>query len=146
VFINVSDKILNLQNVSNINIVKDRIIFNLNYPVNINSGNKQISDYVYWDGNSNDLKARQIVFLSNNYFKNNFIEKINDGYININCISSVKFIDDKKRVIFNLNHPVTFKDYKQESKQTSEFVYIDCQNEKQYKEYENYVRYTLGEK
>ena len=144
-FVTVSDKVVNLKNVSNINIVGSRIIFNMNYNINIGH-NKFISDYVYWEGTQDDLNARLKILNCNDYFVSNFIEKVNNGYVNINEISSMKLLENKYRVIFNLSHPVSFKDHNGVQRLTSEFVYVDCGHEKEFKEYVKYVKVKLGEK
>lgn len=144
-FVTVSDKVVNLKNVSNINIVGSRIIFNMNYNINIGQ-NKFISDYVYWEGTQDDLKARLKILNCNHYFVSNFIEKVNNGYVNINEISSMKLLENTHRVIFNLSHPVSFKDHNGVQRLTSEFVYVDCGHKKEFKEYIKYVKLKLGEK
>lgn len=143
---------VNLQNVSNVNILTDRnrVIFNLNYNIEITTGqnrnSKLISDYVYWDAdNENELKNNIAQLFEHDYFFDNFLTKDGDkGFININEISSIKFIDSKKRVIFNMSHPVTFKDFDGNNKITSEFVYVNCKNLEQYKDYIQYVENKLG--
>ena len=146
-FLQTNDRIINLQNVSNINILKDRnrIVFNMNYNIEIstNYGDKKyISDYVYWD--ARDIREVEKYLEKLNvidYFNENFINQIDgNGYINKNEISSVKFSDRKNRVIFNLSHPVTFKDFDGNDKITSEFVYVNCNNSTQYEKYLNYVK------
>lgn len=150
-FVQTNDRIINLSNVSNINILKDRnrIVFNLNYNIEIetNYRTKYISDYVYWDSQDTQTMANNLHNLSEiKYFNDNFINQVNDnGFINKNEISSIKFIDRKNRVIFNLSHPVTFKDFDGKDKITSEFVYVNCNNENQYTDYKSYVREKLGE-
>jgi len=147
-FIRTSDRLVNLKNVSNINILHgecNRVIFNMNY--NIEMGKKQISDYVYWD--ATDLKEleRNIQYLKlNTYFCDNFIYQIDGkGFININEISSVKLAPKKNRVIFNLSHPVSFRDFSGNEKLTSEFVYVNCNTLDKYKQYVEYVQQRLGE-
>lgn len=152
-FLNTNDRIINLKNVSNINILKDRnrIIFNLNYNIVISTDredqSKQISDYVYWDAiNSEDLKGNLEHLGKSKYFKENFIKQIDGhGFINKNEISSIKLSEKKYRVIFNLSHPVTFRDNQGVERITSEFVYINCRNPQKYKEYVNYVQSEIGE-
>jgi len=140
VFLQINDKIINLKNVSNINILRNnnRIIFNLNY--NIELHDKIISDYVYLDTiNEDDMKDKLDYLYKDEYFKENFIKQNKkNGYININEISSIKFIKNKNRVIFNLAHPVTFKKYNGDKHITSEFVFVNCIN---YNEYVKYVQY-----
>lgn len=152
-FLNTNDRIINLKNVSNINIIKDnnkgsyRIVFNMNYNIEIgtNYSSKFISDYVYWDGINEDDLTRNIIHLNENeYFKNNFINQVQgEGYINKNEISSIKFSEKKHRVIFNLSHPVTFKDFDGNERITSEFVYVNCNDFGIYKEYVNYIQTEL---
>ena len=150
-FLQTNDRIINLKNVSNINIIRDknRIVFNLNYNIQIltEQSTKLISDYVYWDAiNAENLKQNLDHLKLNSYFIENFIEEVNDsGYININEISSIKFSEKKFRVIFNLSHPVTFRDFDRKERITSEFVYVNCTNLDQYKRYEQYIKRIIGE-
>lgn len=150
-FIQTADRIINLKNVSNINILIDRnrIVFNLNYSIDINANGrtKLISDYVYWDAVSKDNLELNIRHLgSNNYFKDNFLTQPSEyGFINLNEISSVKLSEKKNRVIFNLSHPVTFKDFDGNERITSEFVYVNCKDVNEFKKYVEYVKIILGE-
>jgi hypothetical protein len=150
-FLKTSSRLINLKNVSSINIVKEkfRIIFNLNYSIHIQTGtgSKHISDYVYWDGiSASDLESNIEHVEKNIFFKLNFLSKINNGWVNINQISSLKFSEKKNRVIFNLSHPVSFKDMENNTRATSEFVYVDCQNSEKFKQYVEYVNQIIGEK
>lgn len=145
-FLEIKDVLVNLKNVSNINILnnKNRIIFNLNYSINI--GKKTKSDYIYWDSSSREEFNNNLKLIENNvYFKQNFIPKINNGYININEISSIKFIEKKYRVIFNLNNPVTFStdNTNLATNITSDFVYVNCYNLNGYKQYRKFVKNSL---
>lgn len=144
-FLRTNDRIINLQNVSNVNIIKDkkRIVFNLNYSIEIftDKGDKVISDYVYWDAVSNENLQQNIDHLKEiDGFSDVFIRNAqDDGFININEISTIKFSEKKHRVIFNLSHPISYRDFDGNERVTSEFVYVNCPNFKQYKEYRNYV-------
>lgn len=152
-FIKTNDRLINLKNVSNINVIRNfnkdqyRIIFNMNYNIEIKSGHhtKLISDYVYWDvSDSKELEDKLESLESNEYFNENFIDQVDDnGYVNINEISSVKFIAHKNRVIFNLSHPVTFTDFDSKDKITSEFVYVNCNTQSQFSEYVKYLSEEL---
>jgi hypothetical protein len=147
-FINTKEQILNLKNVSNVNVIteRNRIVFNLNFNIEIpqKNTNKKISAYVYWDGdNLKDLDDNLKFLEENEYFKNNFIKQLNSGFINKNEISSVKFLYEKKRVIFNLSHPVHFYDSFNKEKMTSEFVYVNCKNDDVYNDYAEYVKSSL---
>lgn len=154
-FLKTNDRLINLKNVSNINILKDinknkfRIIFNMNYNIEIQNGNhsKFISDYVYWDSiNKQDLEQNIVHLEGNKYFQDNFISHAEKtGFININEISSVKLSEKKHRVIFNLSHPVTFRDFDGKEKITSEFVYVNCVDFKQYNQYVQYIQNEIGE-
>jgi hypothetical protein len=153
-FLTTNDRLVNLQNVSNINVIRDRnrIVFNLNYNIEIKKDYKGkvkfISDYVYWDAKTDEELNQFIdIIIGQDYFKGNFIDQIDgNGFININEISSIKFSDRKYRVIFNLSHPITFKDFDGNERITSEFVYVNCKDSTQYNEYVKYVKQTLGEK
>ena len=148
-FIKTNDRIVNLKNVSNINVLKNRkrIIFNMNYNIemDIESSNKKlISDYVYWDSKSlGELEDNLLNLKKSDYFKDNFINQVDSGFINMNEISSIKLSEKKFRVIFNLSHPVTFKDYSGTDKITSEFVYVNCKNKMKYLEYLDYLNILI---
>jgi len=140
-FIKAGDRLVNLANVSNINIVKYRIVLNMNYSVEIvTQKGKIISDYVYWDAsNEEEFNANMEILEDVDYFNENFISKQRNGYINVNEISSIKFVNEKRRVIFNLSHPVGFRDRDGENRITSEFIYANCRTEEEYNEYVSYV-------
>jgi len=150
-FIKTNDRLVNLQNVSNINIVHDtqRVVFNMNYSIEIEKHNntKMISDYVYLDTrNSKDFENALIELYDNQYIKDNFLSH-DTGYINIHEISSVKFSEQKNRVIFNLSHNKDFKDYRSgNTLLTSEFVYVDFSSYKDYKEFAIQTKNELMEK
>ena len=151
-FIKTNDRLVNLKNVSNINILKRdrRIIFNLNYSVEIHDQRKDqykyISDYVYWDFvGDNDFDQAIVTLTNNQYIHDNFI-KHDHGFINTDEISSIKFSEKKNRVIFNLSHPVTFTDYDGYDNITSEFVYMNCHTPENYRKYSvNVKNILLGE-
>lgn len=121
--IRVNDLIVNLKNVSNIVILHNRIVFNMNYTIRIKTsyGDKFISDYVYWDSNV-DLNSE--LLHKNKHIQDNFII-IKNHLINKNEISTIKFLEYQSRIIFNMSHPVSFKDKSGVKSLTSEFVYID---------------------
>lgn len=150
-FIQAGERIVNLSNVSNINFVNDckRVVFNMNYNVEMIQKDKgtdrqirkNISDYVYWDGID---KAEIRDLFRNEYFIQYFIRN-NDStlFINLREISSIKFIKDKNRVIFNMSHPVSFRESSGKLKLTSEFVYVNCE-ENNYEDYVQYVKAMLS--
>lgn len=146
-FIQTNDRIVSLNNTSNINVLKKdrRIVFNLSYPIEIvEFGNsKLISDYVYWDFISDiDYNNALKNINNNNYINNNYIEH-NNGFINKNKISSIKFSDKKMRVIFNLSHQITYYDMNGTPKITSEFVYVDFNNAQDYRNYVTNIKNKL---
>lgn len=146
-FIKTNDRLVNLENVSNINILphEKRIVFNLDYSIEIIQDGelKYISDYVYWDliDDANFKYALEVIG-KNVYIHANFIPH-EKGFINRHEISSIKFSDKKNRVIFNLSHPVTFMDFSGHSRITSEYVYVDFKNYGDYSAYADLVENTL---
>lgn len=144
-YLSTNDRLINLQNVSNINVLTNsyRIIFNFNYGIDM--GKKTISDYVYWDAiDVHNFNYNLSVLNANKYFIDNYLDQINgNGYINKNEISSIKFSEKKNRVIFNLSHSITFTDFYGNDKITSEFVYVNCNNNQEFKDYSQYVKSKL---
>lgn len=147
-FLKVNNTVVNLDNVSNINLIKhrNRIAFNMNYNIElrIDEKTKYISDYVYWDAKDDreyedNLRRLQ----TDDFFICEFIKHPN-GFININEISSIKYNEFKRRVIFNLSHTVSFKDESGDFKLTSEFVYVNFNSQKEYDEFVNYLENELG--
>jgi len=150
-FIEINDKIINLKNVSNVHILerKNRIIFNMNYSVQIKTNQgvqRNVSDYVYWDAQCDESMDRNVQQLKNNEtFSSMFLSGVDDNvWINVHEVSTVKFIDGKKRVIFNLSHPITYNDKDGVQRITSDFVYVDCATPVKYKKYVEYVANNLG--
>ena len=144
-FIETNDRIVNLGNVSNIHILpgENRIIFNMNYGINM--GNKLVSDYVYWDCINPENFQFCVEQLRNHKSVYDFIESP-DGlvFINIKEISSVKFSDKKLRVIFNLSHSVDFiSPYDHTKKLTSEFVYVNLETPSIYSGFKKSVKQIL---
>lgn len=154
-FLQTNDRTINLRNVSNVNILhaSNRIVFNLNYNIEIPNtacagtfpGTKLISDYVYWDAvDAKDQQENIARLLVNEYFVKNFLrDSSGNVFVNMNEISSIKYSEKKHRVIFNLSHPVTFRDHDKKERVTSEFVYVNCNSFAHYKEYVNYVKTTI---
>ena len=91
------NQIVNLQNVSTIKIhrEKNRIIFNLNYSIQVerNGSERLRADYVYWD--FDDAETLDTVFekiTKAKFVKENFLN-LDEGGLLVNkaSISSVKF-------------------------------------------------------
>lgn len=139
-FFKTSSRIINLTNVSNINIIKEnfRVVFNMNYYVDIHKGKEtnKISDYVYWDFlNLEEMNKSLSTLYENKYFMENFLYNGNKCFINTKSISSIKFDSNKNRVIFNLSHPITYTNKNFEKKVTSEFVYSNFKDNEKYKSF-----------
>ena len=140
-FVQANDKLINLEHVSSINLLKDRMAFDLDSPVELDNG-KIISYYAY-DNYNDDKSTKEKVLFCNTYVHENFIRH-NDTLINKNHISAVKFIDKTLRVVFNFSHSVTSVGFGGESRLTSKFIYADF---KEYQDYEYFVteiKQTLG--
>ena len=147
-FIKTNDRLVSLKNVSNINIItksEPRIVFHLNYFIEIERDGrfKMISDYVYWDFISHsDFENAMAVLRGNEFIKSKFIEH-RDGFVNIDEVSSIKFAEKKNRVIFNMSHPVTFVDYNGDDNVTSEFVYVNCNTREDFVRFKSEVENTI---
>lgn len=146
-FLQTNDRIVSLKNVSNININarNNRIIFNMNYNIEIekNQEYKIISDYVYWDLLPSQFDDTLVNLSSHEYITDNFIPH-NNGYINKDEISSIKFAEKKQRVIFNLSHTVSFIDNYGNQHMTSEFVYVNFKTDDEYNSYVQEIKSKLG--
>lgn len=146
-------KIINLDSVSNIgtridyvnSYPKYKIIFNMSYGVNLrthnNTTDKIISDYIYWE--TDDLYTyNHMKTLTLNNIKSTWIDcSVQDDsrFVNPSKISSIVYdINEKEeryKVIFNLNHSVSFKF----GGLTSEFVFVKFNTKKEYYEYIKYI-------
>jgi len=148
-FIKTNDRLVNLKNVSDIKFIskQNRIVFNMTYSVSFGKDSKLISDYVYWDSsNSYEFEAKIDQISKNSYVCSNYIDRRDNGFVNIDEISSIKTIDFKKRVIFNLSHPVTFRAANGESNITSEFIYLNFDTTEEYQVYIDRMNVILGSK
>lgn len=143
-----NDVLVNLKNVSNINVLDTRrVVFNMNYTIEMKTRNdkKLISDYVYWDAkDTDDLDKNLSNLYSNEYIKQYFLSIEGQSIlINKNEISSVKFMGRQNRIIFNLSHPVTFKNHDGKSL-TSEFVYINCKLNEEFQKNSQSIKSQLN--
>lgn len=143
-------KTLNLEHVSNFGFLKDKIVFNMDYSVTLKSyknNNKVIiSDYVYWIPNSfEELIEMKALILESTIFsessKLRWIQCSNDPefkqrIVNMDCVSSIKFDDERRKVIFNLSHTVTFG-----TGLTSEFVFYKFRTQEEYTHYKEIIKY-----
>ena len=103
-FIELEDKMVNLERVSSITILHDKIALDMDCVAEVKGTNapKLISYYMYC---LNPAKNSSKIF-DNEYTKENFIQYENI-LINRNHISAIKFVNDTFRVIFNLSHSTT---------------------------------------
>lgn len=99
-------KFINLENVANINFVKDKIVFNMAYSVE-KADNGRISDYFYTT-KLNDS------FRNTDYFNDNFIQivgKDREVAINKNKISYVKKDQKSCKIIIGFTHDVNISNF-----------------------------------
>lgn len=142
-YIEINNTIVNLTNVSTIVFLKDqnRIVLNYGYGVELKKSNKTISDYMYVDFDSDEAYNNGLYELSKNRFIVNTFIKHQNGLINKNKISSIKFEHEKTRVIFNMSHAITIANKAKEEILATEFVYVSLQTG--YNEYVNYVKNSV---
>lgn len=124
--------IINLDTVTSVVELNDsnRVVFNFDYPITINKNGEELqrSDYHYVDGkNAVTLKEH----LGDILERNNFI-KLKNKYINPSHIALLKFDDERKRVIINLNTTISFKNKDNTKQLTSDFIYIDAVSVEEY--------------
>jgi hypothetical protein len=94
------DIVINLDNVSTIKIFDDKIKFSYTYTTR-KLGNT-IPDSFFAKNTGN------LDFINTEYFKRTFIEYDDNKFLNIGCISSLRYNEEKGVVIFNLNHLHTY--------------------------------------
>lgn len=142
-FVQFNNQLINLENVSNINFLakSKRIVMNMNYSINTGKPDKLISDYIYLDFDAvSEYEEAKTYILGVGYICDNFIHKgLKDGLINIKSISSVKFDEDRLRVIFNLSHSSSIKNKQNKPIVTSDFVFVDFDDLYDYNTYVDFV-------
>lgn len=89
---------VNLENVSSVKIINERLILNMNYCI-LKHGNT-IPDYIY----VNNFTESDVRLITDN--TNLFVMANNNVFVNRNSIASVKVENDK--VIINLAHPHSY--------------------------------------
>ena len=129
-----NEKIINLDNVSNIFVDEDgsKVIFNMNYSVKI-FGDKTTPDYIYWKYSSLQELISITRLLNNNISDWTQPQKMGQRYVNPKCISSIGTDDSKNRVIINLCYNITHP--KDNNKLTSDFVFFDFTNKEEYRDF-----------
>ena len=140
-FVEFEDKNINLEHVSSITILKNKIALDMDCVAEVkdNQGQKMISYYVYC--------SKQFNVTENEYVKNNFIEYngINHIYINLDHISVIKYIKDKNRIIVNLSHSTTSAGYGREMRMTSKFIYCDFNSSDEFEDFKYYINNKIKE-
>jgi len=133
-FVKADDKLVNLEHVSSITVLPDKLALDLSCVAEIDSNGEKrlISYYAYCHKNMSNI-------LNHEYVKENFI-RANKVLVNKNHISVIKFVDSSKRVIFNLSHSVTSAGYNNKPRLTSKFIYVDFDDLNKYNKYVNVVK------
>jgi len=135
-------KTVNIDQVSNIGIdtKKLRIIFNLQYSINIFG--KQTPDYVYFEYDDIVNLHRAIKSLLE-VIKDDFLISSDKSQrlVAKKCISSINFIERQKRIVFNLNYDITHPN--DSRKLTSDFVFWTFNDDAEYfSDYEKLKKIT----
>lgn len=115
-------KYINLENVANINFVKDKIVFNMGYSVE-KADNGRISDYFYTH-KMNDS------FRKTDYFNDNFVQivgKDREVAINKNKISYIKKDSRSCKIIIGFAHDVNISNL-ENLVTVAEHYYIKMEN------------------
>lgn len=144
-FIQADNKLVNIETVSSINFLNNRVAFDFNAPVELDSG-KIISYYAYADFNSDSERKEYIEkLLQNSYIDENFIDT-NTGLINLKQVTAIKFEESSQgyRVIFNLSHSVTSVGFNNQPRLTSKFIYVDFKNKDAFEDYKQNLTQKLG--
>jgi len=135
-----SEKIINLKNVSTIQLDSERKKIIFNFINSINIMDRETPDYCYQNFKTPEETEEAFEALKQTrYIKENFIiskKQTNRGEIlNKNFITSINIDERRKRIIFNLNFSITIFDTKlQKPIKISKFVYFDYKSVQQMKE------------
>jgi len=126
---NPSAKLINIKNVSNIGIEREkmRIIFNFQHSINIFNGGLR-PDYIYMDFKTLDDFYHELRNVTEKCKDDFFIDKnYNNRYVNKSAICSINIETKRRRIIFNLNHQISAKN---PDKITSNFIFwnFDCES------------------
>lgn len=112
------DLCVNLDKVANVNVLKDKFVFNMSYSVDIDNIGK-ISDYYYINKDKDD-------FINSKYFRENFIKIVGldrEVYINKNHISYIMKEYKNNKLIIGFSHSVQGRNIK-DNKTIAEHMYI----------------------
>jgi len=140
-FIKANDKFINLEHVSSINMLKNRIAYDMDCPVELDSG-KIISYYAYHD-HDNDGAEEEL--LNHPYIKDNF-NVHGDILVNMQQVAAIKFAPEKLRIIYNFSHSTTSLNFNREPRLTSKFVYVHFSAQEEYDDFCVVLKTTIKEK
>jgi hypothetical protein len=118
---------------------KFKIIFNMNYGITLGTG-KIISDYIYSVYRNREYFEEDFYYLMGLVDEYQWIKCKEPRIINPDHISFVTQDPNKNRVIINIASSVSFHDNKSK---TSDFVYINLDNKKEYQDYLSGLREQL---
>ena len=126
---NSKEMIVNFDNVSSIfnDEERNKIVINFNYAIKIK--NKIIPDYLYINYETKEQAEEmlaKIKIITSSWIKNK------DRFVNPKMVSSIKFDDERNRIILNLNYSITAKDANGNEILTSDFSYINFETKELY--------------
>ena len=144
-FITNDNKYVNLRETTSIAFEDNnryKIIFNMNYGISLkNNTNKIISDYVYSVYNTYEEFEENLLYLMNLVDEYQWIKCKDPRLVNPDHISFVTTDPRKNRIIINIASSVSFNgDLKNK---TSDFVYINCDDQDEYNEKLTYIQDAL---
>lgn len=139
-FIKANDKFINLEHVSSINLLDNRIAYDMDCPVELDSG-KIISYYAYHD-HKDDSSINEL--LNHPYIKENF-NIHGDILVNMTQVSAIKFVEEKLRIIYNFSHSTTSAKFNREPRLTSKFIYVHFDTKDEYDKFCDKLIKTIKE-
>ena len=137
-FIQVNNKYINVKHISSITVLKDRVAFDMDTPIELDNG-RLISFYAYQDIYDDDVVSNM---LNQDYIVYNFIKHKN-VLININHVISVKFIEKTNRIVVNLSHSLNTT-YDGKTKLSSKFLYFDSDSVEEYNKISKKLKLKLN--
>jgi hypothetical protein len=133
------EKIVNLDNVSNINIVEKeeggKIFFNMNHSIRI-FGTKLTSDYIAWKYNSKSELGEILASISTTLNKWIQPSKKGERFLNPKSVSSIYFDDYNLKAVFNLNFAVSSNT---DNSDISSAAYYDFDTEDEFNQFKEDV-------
>ncbi len=118
------ERMVNTDALSTVRFLKNKIIFNYNYLIHIDTDRDPSLDYTYW-ANTSDVTEYVLKNLCNN-----FITLDGITYINKRQVSNIGFDERNKKIIFNHTHSASHPLFN--NKITSGFTYTKFDTEREY--------------